>query len=68
VQLAALAAILKESGKQLAALAAILKESGNRPLEVGFVVGFGGRSLRGKLNALLAPASSRSIILCYVLP
>ncbi len=53
---------------QLSALAAILKESGNRPLGVGFTVGFGGRRVRGQLNALLAPASDRTVILCYVLP
>ncbi|UDF32593.1 UNVERIFIED_ORG: ribbon-helix-helix domain-containing protein (plasmid) [Roseateles sp. XES5] len=53
---------------QVAALAATLKDNGNRPLEVGFVVGFGGRRLRGKLNALLAPASGENIVLCYLLP
>lgn len=49
-------------------LAATLKANGNTPVEVGFVVGIGGRRLRGKLNALLAPASGQSILLCYVLP
>ena len=53
---------------QVAALAATLKDNGNRPLEVGFVVGLGGRRLRGKLNALLAPASGENIVLCYLLP
>ncbi len=53
---------------QLAALAATLQANGNRPLEVGFVVGLEGRRLRGMLNALLAPASGRDTILCYVLP
>lgn len=53
---------------QLAALATTLHANGNRPLEIGFVVGLGGRRLRGMLNALLAPASGQSIILCYVLP
>jgi predicted DNA-binding ribbon-helix-helix protein len=52
----------------LADLAATLKSNGNAPVEVGFVVGIGGRRLRGKLNALLAPASGQSILLCYVLP
>jgi len=52
---------------QLAPLATTLRTNGNRPLEVGFVVGLGGLNLRGKLNALLAPVSGQSIILCYVL-
>ena len=53
---------------QLSTLVATLKANGNRPLEAGFTVGLGGRRLRGLLNALLAPASGQSIMLCYVLP
>lgn len=49
-------------------LAATLKANGNTPVVMGFVVGIGGRRFRGKLNALLAPASGQSILLCYVLP
>ena len=53
---------------QLADLAATLKENGNAPVGIGFVISIGGRRLRGKLNALLAPASGQNILLCYVLP
>jgi predicted DNA-binding ribbon-helix-helix protein len=52
----------------LADIAATLKENGNAPLEIGFVIGIGGRRLRGKLNVLLAPGSGQNILLCYVLP
>jgi predicted DNA-binding ribbon-helix-helix protein len=53
---------------QLVTLAAALKANGNRPVEIGFAVGLGGRRLRGVLNALLAPTSEQGIMLCYVLP
>jgi len=53
---------------QIAPLIATLKANGNRPVEVGFVVGLGGRNLRGRLNAVLPGTSGQDIVLCYVLP
>ncbi|KQZ99593.1 hypothetical protein ASD64_14785 [Mesorhizobium sp. Root157] len=51
----------------LTTLAANLKASGNVPTQVGFVVGFGDRRVRGTLNAILAPVTGSDIVLCYVL-
>lgn len=53
---------------QMDDLVASLRNTGNRPVLIGFAVGYNERRLRGQMNALLHPADAGDVILGFVIP
>jgi predicted DNA-binding ribbon-helix-helix protein len=51
---------------QIQELVRTLKENRNKPVSTGFVLGVNEQRVRGRLNVVLAPTSTQTVILGYV--
>lgn len=51
---------------QIQELVRTLRENNNKPVSTGFVLGVSDQRVRGRLNAVLAPTATQTVILGYV--